>query len=163
MLIPKELGELLAELNKEQLPYVLVGGVAVNLLGVARLTDDVDVLVPATSEQGQAIRRLLERLGATRPDGSPLPEVLFDGHHHIRARTRHGLIDFIPEGEKPLDFQSVHGSARPSELHGVLVPRAALGHLAALKRLAGRPIDHQDLARLEAAYGKLPEPPRNAG
>jgi hypothetical protein len=135
---------------------VVIGGIAVNLLGVVRLTDDVDVLVPATPQQGEAIRTLLERLQATRPDGDPLPEILFDGVHHIRARTRYGVVDFVPEGEAPLDYRGVHEAAQMSELHGVLVPRAGLAHLAALKRLAGRPIDHQDLERLEAAYGELP-------
>lgn len=44
MLLPKEFGALVAELNSDGLPYVLIGGVAVNLLGHARMTQDVDVL-----------------------------------------------------------------------------------------------------------------------
>ena len=157
MLLPAEFGALLAELNAEELPYVVVGGVAVNLLGAERATGDVDVLVPATADQGAAIRRMLERLGGTRPDGSPLPEALFDGAHHVRALTRYGLIDFIPEGEGSLAYSAVRAGARLSDLHGVLVPRAGLAHLVALKRVADRPIDRQDLARLEQAYGPLPE------
>lgn len=158
MLLPKEFGALVAELNSDGLPYVLIGGVAVNLLGHARMTQDVDVLVPATAEQGQRIRRLLGRLGATRLDGSPLPELLFDGEHHIRALTPLGIIDFVPEGEAPLDYRSAREHAEPDELHGVPCWRVNLAHLVALKRLAGRPVDREDLASLEAAYGPLPEP-----
>jgi hypothetical protein len=33
----------------------------------------------------------------------------------------------------------------------------SLEHLVALKRLAGRPQDLEDLARLEQAYGLLPD------
>ncbi|CAN5587088.1 hypothetical protein BH20ACT18_BH20ACT18_06280 [soil metagenome] len=51
-------------------------------------------------------------------DGSPLPAVLFDGDHHIRARTPDGVVDFIPEGLPPLDFDGVHSSARPVEIAG---------------------------------------------
>lgn len=157
MLLPESFGALIAELNSDELPYVLIGGVAVNLLGHARTTQDVDVLVPASAEQGQKIRRLLDRLGATRPDGSPLPEVLFDGEHHIRALTPLGIIDFVPEGETPLDFAAMREQAEPDELHGVPCWRVNLGHLVALKRLADRPIDREDLASLEEAYGPLPD------
>jgi hypothetical protein len=75
VLLPAEFGALLAELNAEELPYVVVGGVAVNLLGAERATGDIDVLVPATAEQGAAMRRMLERLGGTGRTGvhSPTP------------------------------------------------------------------------------------------
>lgn len=158
MLLPPEFGELLAELNRDNLDYVVVGGVAVNLLGFERMTNDVDVLVPARRDHAQAIRRCLDRLGATRIDGSPLPAGLFDGEHHVRARTNLGIIDFIPEGEGVLAYACVARDAQPAELHGVVVPRASAAHMAALKRLADRPKDRQDLAMLEAAYGPLPDP-----
>lgn len=158
MLLPREFAALIAELNREGLPYVLIGGVAVNMLGAVRVTGDVDVLVPATAEQGERIRELLDRLGATRVDGTPLPPHLFDGDHHIRALTPLGLIDFVPEGETPLDYRSVREQAELDELHGVPCWRANLTHLVALKRLAGRPIDREDLTSLEAAYGPLPAP-----
>jgi hypothetical protein len=158
MTLPREFGELLSELNDEGLDYVLVGGVAVNLLGYERATGDIDVLVPATPAQGAAIRRLLTRLAATRPDGSELPEHLFDGEHHVRALTPLGLLDFIPAGESPLDWATVSRAARPDEVHGTVVPRVSLAHLVVLKRLAGRPRDREDLVKLREAYGTLPEP-----
>jgi hypothetical protein len=154
-LVPQEFAQLLDELNRAGLPYVIVGGLAVNLLGRERMTRDIDVLVPATKEQGEAIRKLLNGLQATRVDGSPLADVLFDGEHHIRALTSFGIIDFIPEGEGELSWASVSEAAHADELHGVPVRRVSLKHLVALKRLAGRPQDLEDLARLEQAYGLL--------
>lgn len=157
MLLPREFGELVAELNHDHLEYVIVGGVAVNLLGYQRATADLDVLVPATLEQGARIRELLTRLGATRRDGAPFPDHLFDGEHHIRALTAHGVIDFIPEGDGPLAYQAVRAAAQRDELHGQPVWCVSLAHLALLKRLADRPRDREDLAALEQAYGPLPE------
>lgn len=159
MLLPPDFGELLNALNEAELPYVLIGGVAVNLLGYQRTTGDVDVLVPATAAQGEAIRSLLTTLGATRPDGSELPSLLFDGEHHIRALTRFGIIDFIPEGEASLSFDVVRAAAMTDELHGVRVPLANLATIVELKRRADRPRDREDLAALEQAYGSLPETP----
>ncbi len=158
MTLPAGFGALAAEFNRDGLEYVVVDGVAVNLLGYVRATVDLDVLVPATAEQGTRIHGTLERLGATRPDGSPLPPHLFDGEHHVRALTRNGLVDFIPEGEGPLAFEAVRAGARPDELEGEPVWRVGLTQLVLLKRLADRPRDRADLAALELAYGPLPEP-----
>lgn len=157
MLLPAEFAQLLNELNRDEVPYVVVGGVAVNLLGRERITRDVDVLVPDTEAQALAIRQMLHRLGATRIDGSPLPDAWFDGTHHIRARTELGIIDFIPEGDGPLSWASVSGAAHSDEFYGVRVPRVSLRHLVALKRLADRPQDREDLRRLERVYGPLPD------
>jgi hypothetical protein len=156
MLVPEKFAQLLNELNRNELPYVLIGGVAVNLLGRERYTHDVDVLVPATQAQGEAIRRLLEGLQATRVDGSPLNEALFDGEHHVRALTRFGIIDFIPEGDDDLSWESISSEARPDTLYEVPVPRVSLEHLLALKRLAGRPQDREDVVRLQEFYGLPP-------
>jgi hypothetical protein len=41
----------------------------------------------------------------------------------------------------------------------VPVRRVSLEHLVALKRLADRPQDREDLLRLEQAYGRLPNTP----
>lgn len=156
-LIPRDFARLLEELNRADLPYVLIGGVAVNLLGRERQTNDVDVLVPATKAQGDAIRELLARLSATRVDGSPLADHLFDGEHHVRALTPLGIIDFIPEGEAELSWNAIKAAASTDDLHGVRVPRVSLEHLVLLKRLAGRPQDREDLRQLERAYGLLPQ------
>jgi hypothetical protein len=84
---------------------------------------------------------------------------LFDGEHHIRARTPLGIIDFIPEGTSPLTFAEVSATARYGDVHGTIVRRADLAHIVAFKRLAGRPQDLHDLAMLAKAHGELPRLP----
>jgi predicted nucleotidyltransferase len=154
---PFEVGRMLGRLNDAELPYVVVGGIAVIVHGYVRPTEDLDVLVPQRPEIGEALRTLLSDWGATRPDGSALPDALFDGDHNVRARTRDGVIDLIPEGAPPLDFESVLETARLVEIDGIETRVCDLGHLAAFKRLAGRLRDRADLAELEAAHGKLPD------
>ena len=156
VLVPPEAGELLGRLADAEIPHVVIGGVAVNLLGYERMTRDVDVLVPATTAQGHAIHTFLERLGATRPDRTSLPDVLFDGQHHIRALSSLGIIDFVPEGSPPVTYEEVSATARYDDVQGTLIRRADLAHLVALKRLAGRAQDLHDLEMLAKAHAALP-------
>jgi predicted nucleotidyltransferase len=155
---PFEVGRMLGRLNDAGLPYVVVGGIAVIVHGYVRPTEDLDALVPRRSQVGEELRVLLTEWGATRLDGSALPDALFDGEHNVRAHTPDGVIDFIPEGEPPLDFEGVHRTARSVEIDGVETRVCDLAHLAAFKRLAGRMRDRADLAELEAAHGDLPDP-----
>ena len=82
--------------------------------------------------------------------------MLFDAQHQIRALTLLGIVDFIPEGGPPLTFKEVSATARYDDVHGTLVRRADLAHLVALKRLAGRHQDLEDLEVLAKAHGELP-------
>ena len=56
---PTSFEELLADLSRHGVDYILVGGLAVALCGFIRATLDVDILVRADQEN---IRRLLQRL-----------------------------------------------------------------------------------------------------
>lgn len=150
-------GRMLARLNAAELPYVVVGGIAVIAYGYVRVTEDLDVLVPDAPETGTTLKALLRDWGATRLAGDPLPEALFDGAHQIRALTPDGAIDFIPEGAPPLDFASVAAASVEEAVEGEPTRIVGLAHLVAMKRLAGRLRDRADLAELEAAHGRLPD------
>ncbi len=122
-----------------------------------RTTEDLDVLTPATRATAARIAAVLAELAATRQDGSPLEDFLFDGEHHIRALTPHGLLDVIPEGARPLTYAEIAGAACTVLIDGTPAPVCDLAHLVALKRLADRPRDRADLADLQAAHGALPD------
>lgn len=51
--------QLLQRFHDERVEYVLVGGQAVRLNGFLRATEDVDVLVKATLENGEKIKRAM--------------------------------------------------------------------------------------------------------
>lgn len=148
---------LLAALNEAEVPYVVVGGFAVIANGYVRATEDLDVLVPASRRVADRVRAVLQELGATQPDGSPIPEAKFDGEHHIRALTPHGLLDVIPEGESPLTYRDLAADAFEGNVEGHRTLVAGLAHIVAMKRLANRPRDRLDLANLETAHGELPD------
>lgn len=57
-----DLKQLLASLKDEGVEYVLIGGYALYALGYERGTTDIDLLLRATREQGERVKRALLRL-----------------------------------------------------------------------------------------------------
>jgi hypothetical protein len=153
-------GQLLADLNRAGVRYVVVGGIAVIRHGVVRATRDLDVIVAPDEDTRRRLSGLLVEWVATRPDGSaedrPLP-----GHGWpLHLRTIHGLVDLMADQRPPLDLPSLLARADERRVDGVPAPICSLADLVALKRLAGRPTDEEDLRRLETAHGILPDLPK---
>lgn len=57
---------LLSRFGEEGVEYVLVGGQAVRLNGFLRATEDVDVLVRSTRQNGERVKRALDFLASAR-------------------------------------------------------------------------------------------------
>ena len=57
-----DLTRLFEALHREGVDYVLVGGQAVRLNGFVRATEDVDLLLPASRENGERLKRALSFL-----------------------------------------------------------------------------------------------------
>jgi len=58
--------KLLSRFEEEGVEYVLVGGQAVRLNGFLRATEDVDVLLRPTRENGQKVKKALDFLPSSR-------------------------------------------------------------------------------------------------
>jgi hypothetical protein len=68
--------DLLKRLNEEGVQYILVGGQAVRLAGFVRATEDVDLLLPASRQNGERIIRALGFL----PSAKELDPSWFEPH-----------------------------------------------------------------------------------
>lgn len=55
----EDLKALIGALNREQADYLLIGGYALFAHGYHRATTDIDILVPATRQSGESVRRAL--------------------------------------------------------------------------------------------------------
>lgn len=152
-----EFGRLLADLNEVGVRYVLIGAIALIRHGVVRATTDVDVVLSPEEDTLRALRDLIGRWQATRPDGSALPTDAVRPNRSIHLRTPYGLLDALPEREAPLTFEELHARAEVRRVDGTPAPICSLGDLVALKRIGGRSRDLADLDELEAAHGELPD------
>lgn len=153
-----DLDGVIADANAAGLPYVVIGGFSVIAHGYLRATKDSDLLVPDGPEADEAIHRFLERIEASRlHDGKKLDRTDIDGAHHLRVRSRHGIVDIMRGGLPPLDYETVAADAIELDRQGEPAPFASLRSLVGFKRLADRGQDRLDLENLERVNGKLPE------
>lgn len=152
-----EFGRVLADLNEAGVRYVVVGGIAVIGHGVVRATQDVDVVVATDDATAAALAPVLSGWNATRPDGSPEPRDRPARGWPLHLRTRHGLVDVLAEDHPPLDLAGLLARADSHTIDGTPASLCALADLVAMKRRAARPLDLDDLAKLETAHGNLPE------
>ena len=59
---PETIRALLAALRDEKVDYVLVGALAMDVLGIGRLTEDIDIFVRPTPDNVDRLRRALRRV-----------------------------------------------------------------------------------------------------
>ena len=153
-----DLDGVVADANAVGLSYVVIGGFSVIANGFVRATKDSDLLVPDGPETDEAILRLLDRIEAARlHDGKELTAADVLDAHHIRVRSKHGILDIMRGGLPPLDYDTVAASAVDAEVGGCPARVASLRSIVGFKRLAGRPQDKLDLEELEALHGELPQ------
>jgi predicted nucleotidyltransferase len=150
-------GEILDDLNRARIRYVLIGGIALIRHGVIRATRDVDAIIAPDPENLERLRVLVAEWGATRPDGSPIPDDALVPGRTIHLATPHGELDLLAELLPPLSFAELSSRAETRRVDGVAAPICSLGDLVALKRIAGRERDFVDLHDLEVAHGELPD------
>ena len=154
-------------LNGARVPFIVVGGLAVNAHGFGRLTWDVDLVIRLEPD---VIRRAFAALGSL--GYAPLVPITADGFADPAQRQtwirekgmmvlsfqsdahRETPVDVL--ATEPFDFVAEHGRSLVQEVApGVPVRILALDTLARLKRAAGRPRDDADLAELRLLHGDL--------
>ena len=114
------LGRLFAGLHREGVEYVLVGGQAVRLNGFVRATEDVDVLLAQSRDNGERIKRALNFLTSAKDIDPAWFEPLPNGDVENIRVADDLLVDllFSANGETYLTLQP---HIRTIDLEGVPV------------------------------------------
>ena len=147
-------------LNAAGIRYVVVGGVATVLHGHARLTADVDMILDLEEEPAEKAVRTLTAFGL-RPRAPVNPE------EFANPRIRRGWIQdkgmqvfsfFKPDDpllsvdvfvDHPIEFEGLYERSKTCDIGSCSVRIASIPDLIHLKRLADRPRDKEDIARLK--------------
>jgi len=151
--------EVITRLNDEGVDYVIVGGVALNLHGLVRATEDLDVFIRPEENNIAALRRALKRVWDDPEIDKITAEDLCGDYPVIRYGP--------PDGSLPIDILARLGErARFEDLEYELVeveevkirvvtPKTLLW----LKADTVRPRDQADAAALRAIFDLGPEEP----
>lgn len=152
--------DLFAALNRHQVSYVLIGGLAVALHGIERNTMDVDICVVVSPTNLTHLVAAAQELQLQPMLPVPL-QVLEDIETLRRWCTERHLQAFALRSDElagvtldvllfpSVDPQDMVQRAQRLDIAGVQVPLACIDDLIALKQSAGRPIDLADIEHLK--------------
>lgn len=151
------------QLDAADVSYIVIGGVAVGFHGYVRATKDLDI-VPSPDHSNLerlagALRALDAELdGAEDFDAAELPDPLDPDTLALGGnwvmQTRLGRFDVMQWLNDTGLWEMLSPNAVEVEMEGLRVKVAGYDDLIALKRLAARPSDLEDLERLRQARGE---------
>lgn len=155
--------DLFRALEKEQVRYLVVGGVAVNLHGAERMTSDVDLMLALDADN---LRRFFSAVSSFgfKPVVPATLEQLCDAdtlgrwitEKHMLAFALRPAEDTAPTVDilvKPVvDFDEAYPRRYLVEAQGVTISVAAAEDLITLKSGTGRDIDKADIRALRRLY-----------
>lgn len=153
---------ILSALVREQVRFVLVGGVAMRLHGSAQFTEGLDVFYSRDRDNLVALVRALRphapRLRNAPPD-LPFPWELrtLEAGTHFALDTDQGPLELLAELSGVRDFRDLSSRAVHFRLRDLYVPVASLPDLIAMKTAAGRPKDQAHVRELQALRALLEE------
>ena len=145
--------DIVAAFEAEGVRYVVSGGVALNLLGLARATQGLDVFVEPTAENIERVKGSL-RIVFDDPDIDQITaEDLLGDYPAVQyAPPPSGFhIDILTRLGEAFRFEDLE--AAPIAFEGVDVPVGTPRMLFRMKRDTIRPRDRADAAALRARFG----------
>jgi predicted nucleotidyltransferase len=153
------------EINDLEIDYLVVGGLAVNLFGVPRLTYDIDLMILLEPEN---IRKLVSKLTqwGYKPKIPGDPMDLADESkrnswiHEKGMKAFNFFSENLPVGEidivinSPISYKTLKERAVAIQLQEVKVPVVSIHDLIELKLRAGRKQDLSDVEYLKLIIEK---------
>ena len=147
--------EILRRLTAGGVDFVVIGGIALVLLGSARMTRDLDIVFAPDDPNLDALGRVLVELDAKlraiedevpfAPDGATLRSVQL-----LTLTTSAGWFDVHRRVDGAPPYARLRANAERLDLGGFSVLVASPNDLIAMKQAAGRPQDLIDVETLAA-------------
>ena len=147
--------QVLEILLREDVQFVLIGGLAANVHGTARVTYDIDVVYARNDENLNKIERALAPTAPYLRGAPPGLPFKFDAETMRRGLnftldTKLGDVDLLGEATGGGTYEQLFLTAELLDAFGHRVPCASIEALIRMKTAAGRPKDFEALAELEA-------------
>ena len=149
-----DLRSLLDALNKSEVRFVVIGGVAVGAHGYVRGTEDLDLVPDPDPENLERLSAALGELEATLPTveerkfDSTVDASVIQRGGNVTAMTKFGGLDVVQRARGVPSYTQLAEDAVPSDLFGIPVLVCSLVRLREMKQAQGRVQDRADLENL---------------
>jgi predicted nucleotidyltransferase len=150
--------EILKEFQKQKVKYVIVGGIAVNLLGSLRSTADMDILVEMSDKNLAKVVRILIKHGyfvkqPVDPMGIADEDTRENWIHnrHMKAfnfykKDELKEVDIIID--TPVSYQKARETIVRIKCGNMILPIISIDNLIKMKKKSWRNIDKLDIEEL---------------
>ena len=145
----EELLKFWKSLLKNQVKFIMVVGVATNLHGYQRTTEDIDLWLKDTLENRKKIRSAFKEYGMG--DFEPLERMQFIPgwtYFHLNNGLRLDIMVSMM-GLEHLSFDECYSVAYKARIYDLDIPFLHITHLLANKKAVNRPKDQLDVMELE--------------
>jgi len=153
--------EILEELFNRKIDYLIVGGLAVNLYGVPRVTQDIDIIIAFDKENILELNGVFRRLGyvprlpGVDPEELANPVVRDDwiANKNLKAfsfyhtKDSYKAVDIVLV--HPLDFAKSFQNKTTKKVQGIVINLVSLDDLIRMKSFSGRQQDLSDIELLK--------------
>lgn len=153
--------EIFRKFNDKGFDYVVIGGVALVMHGVVRLTADLDLMVYLDRDN---LRKLLDTMAELgyRPRIPEPPEALLDPvrRKYWQEEKNMEVFSFYSPDQplalldimiyEPIAYQRIKSNAVVMTVGTSQVPVASIDDMIELKKMSGRPQDLEDIKALES-------------
>ena len=151
-------GDILRDFQKQKVRYVLVGGIAVNLLGSFRGTADLDIMVEMTDHNLKKVVGILKKRGyrvrqPVDPMGIADAKTRRDWikNKHMKAFNffldKHFKeVDIIIDS--PVSFTQAVKNIQKVKIDDLTLPVISIADLIKMKKKAARTVDRLDIEEL---------------
>jgi hypothetical protein len=135
-----------ASFRKNDVRYLVIGGIAAVLYGVPRATFDLDVLIEATTANAERLLRAMTEAGLGTASLTTVDEVLSKEITIFTDRIRLDVQTSTPG----IVFNEAWARRETMNYKGQVLEVVSLNDLIASKRASGRDVDLADVRILES-------------
>ncbi|QII13968.1 hypothetical protein KsCSTR_45890 [Candidatus Kuenenia stuttgartiensis] len=160
--------EILEGLYKRDVRYLIVGGLSVNLYGVPRVTQDIDIVIAMSKENILKITSLLKESGyiprlPVNPEDLANPENVKDwietknlkAFSFYHKKDNYKVVDIVLV--HPLDFEKSFINRTIKKAMDIDIYLASIDDIIKMKEFSGRSQDLSDIAMLRKVRKYLEE------
>jgi predicted nucleotidyltransferase len=151
--------DIFTKLNKRKVNYLVVGGIALVLHGVVRLTADLDLIVKLQSDNLAKFISVMKELGYKPRVPVKAEEFIDPAKREIWIKEKGmrvfsfyhpkktvALVDvFVDE---PIEYRKLEAEQKWIKAGGIKIPVISVKHLIELKEISGRAQDIADIKAL---------------